>query len=163
MVYRIMDSRIGAQPIADLSTTKKHDLGEIIKAVDPSYGAGEFIYLSGASSMAVRNWVTYDLDSGAAVRVVAGAIGPVAVAMAAVTASYYGWFQIHGKAVGTCLTQLADNGSVWLCGTTGAVDDQSLIGDWVHNAKTASNPADDILYADFEIARPWCDSLSAQT
>ncbi len=159
MAFRIMDSIIGGQPIAGLSTTVKHALGEIVRATDPTYGQGEFIYLSGAASTAVRNWGTYNLDDGSFKRLAADDIGPVCVAMAAITTSYYGWFQISGKALGTSLTDILDDQYVWIAGA-GVVDDQSVAGDWIHNAKTASSPADDLLYAEFEISRPWIDNLS---
>src|SRR5690348_11164155 len=103
MAYRIL-SMIGAQPIADTSTTQNHPLGTIVRAVDPTYGEGEFIYLLGAGSTAVRDWVSYNSDDWTTTRLAANAIGPVGVAMSANVASQYGWYQIGGKALGNCLT-----------------------------------------------------------
>ena len=54
--------------------------------------------------------------------------------MAALTASYYGWVQISGKALGNCLTLFADNGYVYLTGTAGSIDDASVAGDFIHGA-----------------------------
>lgn len=143
------------QAIADRSTTKKHDLGTYVACKDPTYGAGEFIYLAGVASCAVRNWVTINMDDGTTTRLAANAYGPVGVAMATLTASFYGWFQRSGKALGTCLTQFADNGRVYITGTAGAVDDTSVAGDYVWGAKGASLTAVDSGFAEFELDRPF--------
>lgn len=160
MTWRVLSGRIGAQPIASISTSQKHALGEIIQAKDPDYGQGEFIYLQGVASCAVGSWVTYNMDNGTTSLLAANAIGPVAIAMAATTASYYGWFQISGKAVGKCLTQFADNANVWITGTAGSVDDTSVLGDFVNNAKGASTTVADSGVADFEISRPFVNNAS---
>ncbi len=143
------------QAIAEKSTTKKHDLGTIVQCKDPTYGSGEFIYLDGVASCAIRNWVTYNMDDGSTTRLAANAFGPVAIAMATLTASYYGWFQIGGKAIGSCLTQFADNGRVYITGTAGSVDDASVAGDYVWGAKGASTTTADSGVADFELSRPF--------
>lgn len=143
------------QPITERSATAKTDLGTILNAKHATYGVGEFIYLKGVASCAIRNWVTINMDDGTTTRLAANAIGPCGVAMATLTASYYGWFQIGGKALGTCLTQFADNGRVYITGTAGAVDDTSVAGDVVWNAKGASLTAVDSGYAEFELARPF--------
>lgn len=143
------------QAIADKSTTKKHDLGTELNCKDETYGAGTFVYLKGVASCAIRNWVTINMDDGTTTRLAANAIGPVGVAMSTLTASYYGWFQRTGKAIGTCLTLFADNGRVYITGTAGAIDDTSVAGDVVWNAKGASTTTVDTLVADFEIDRPY--------
>src|SRR5687767_1469871 len=99
MTYHVTNGQIGAQPIAETSTVQKHKLGEIVTAEDPTYGAGEFIYLLGVASTAVGSWVTYNMDDGGTTLLVPNAIGPVAVAMSANVASQYGWYQIQGKAI----------------------------------------------------------------
>lgn len=103
MVFRVSDGRIGIQPIAETSTTKNHPLGTIVRAVDPTLGEGEFIYLQGIGSTVVGSIVNYDdnyltaLDTAA----VSGPSRPLAVAMSANVASSYGWYQISGLAVAT--------------------------------------------------------------
>lgn len=145
------------QAIADISTTKKHDLSTIVQCKDPTYGAGEFIYLKGAASMAAKNWVTYRLETGTAVRLVANAIGPTAVAMGACTASYYGWFQISGLALGSCLTQMASNAKVYITGTAGSVDDTAVSGDKVILARSEALTTPGTLYTTFSLSRPFTD------
>lgn len=103
MTFRPVNTTIGVQPIADTSTTKNHPLGTIIRAVDPTLGEGEFIYLQGIGSTVVGSIVNYDdnfvtaLDTAA----VSGPSRPLAVAMSANVASQYGWYQISGLAVAT--------------------------------------------------------------
>ena len=143
------------QAIADKSTTKKHDYGTIVQCKDETYGSGEFIYMKGVASCAIRNWVTLNTDDGTTTRLAANAVGPCGVAMATLTASYYGWFQIAGKAIGSCLTSFADNGRVYITATAGSVDDASVAGDFVWNAVGASTTAASTNVADFELNRPF--------
>lgn len=163
MAYTIIENRLG-QPRIDqtiVAADTTIPLGTIVRATDPDYGAGEFIYLKGVASCAVGSWVTYNTDDFSTALLAANAIGPVAIAMAATTASYYGWFQISGKAVGACLTQFADNARVWATGTAGSVDDASVAGDGVNNARGASATTVGSGVADFEISRPWVNDLTS--
>lgn len=163
MAFHAIEHFVVEQAIADTSTTKKHDLGTIVRAVDSSYGVGEFIYLLGVASTAVGSWVTYNMDDGSTTLLAANAVGPVAVAMSANVADQYGWYQIGGKAVGKCLTQFADNAQVWITATAGSIDDASVAGDLVNNAKGASTTVADSGVADFEISRPFVDNISSAT
>lgn len=137
-------------------------LGTIITAVDPTLGAGEFIYLGGVASTAVGSWVTYNADDFSTALLAANAIGPVAVAMAATVASTKGWYQIGGKAVGKALASFADNANVYATATAGSVDDAVVAGDRVKRAKGASavdTPSTGL--AEFEIDRPFMDDALA--
>lgn len=162
MTYKVASPTIGAQPIDAISATAKHPLGTVVKAVDPTYGEGEFIYLSGVASCAVGSWVTFNADDGSSALLAANAIGPVAVAMGACVAGYYGWFQVYGKAVGLCAASFADNGLVFATATAGTIDDAVVAGDRVKNAKGASaigTPAAG--QAEFEIQFPFMDDATA--
>jgi hypothetical protein len=137
-------------------------LGTIGNAVDPTYGAGEFIYLKGVASTAVGSWVTYNLDDWSTALLAANAIGPVAVAMSACVADEYGWYQIQGKAVGKALTGYVDNALVFATATAGSVDDAVVDGDMVHLAKGASAlDTPSAGYAEFEINRPYTDDIAS--
>lgn len=154
MAYHITDQIAGNQAIADTSTTQKHPLGTIVRAVDPAVGEGEFIYLQGLASTAVGSWVTYNTDDFSTTLIAPNAIGPVAIAMSANVASQYGWYQISGKA-SAAAADVADNGKVYIDTAAGTCDDAAVAGDLVYNAKWAS--ADDTAtnLADVEIARPF--------
>jgi len=162
MAYTIVEPIAGSQQIADLDTTKRHALGRIVVANDPTYGAGEFIYLKGLDTTAVGTWVTYNMDDGSTTLLAANAIGPVAVAMSANVTGSYGWYQIQGKAIGKALTGYLDNALVYATATAGSVDDAVVAGDRVKNALGASavgTPSTGL--AEFEIQRPFMDDATA--
>lgn len=156
--WKIVDGPVGAQPITELSTTARHPLGQIVQARDAgntAYGQAEFIYCKGVASAVAKDWVGIPADSFTVVRAVANGNYPIGVAMAALTASYYGWVQITGKALGNCLTQYADNGYVYLTATAGSIDDASVAGDWIAGAVGASAATVGDLHAEFELSRPF--------
>ena len=91
---------VGAQPIANTESTQKHALGTVIKATDPTYGEGEFIYLVGVASTVVGSIVNYDAAYQTALHTSAlDKPRPLAVAMSANLAAGYGWYQISGQAI----------------------------------------------------------------
>lgn len=168
MAFVFMNSNLGMPPIDSHITPtgsigyRAWKLGDIQRATDETYGAGEFIYLKGVASTAVGSWVTYNSDDNSTALLAANAIGPVAVAMAATVAGEYGWYQIQGKAVGKALASFADNANVYATATAGSVDDAVVAGDRVKNAKGASavdTPSTGL--AEFEIARPFMDDALA--
>jgi hypothetical protein len=167
MAYVPETAQVGFPPIAftGLASTAAgrstpSRLGNIIKAYDPTYGEGEFIYLLGVAATAIGSWVTYNEDDYSTALLVPDAIGPVAVAMAANVANQYGWYQISGKAVGLALASFADNGNVYSTATAGSVDDAVVAGDRVKRAKGASTIVGAGL-AEFEIQRPFVDDALA--
>jgi hypothetical protein len=160
MAYIITTAVAGSQPIATTDTVQRHPLGKIVKAKDPTYGEGEFIYLKGASSTIVGSWVTYNMDDGTTTLLAPNAIGPVAIAMSANAASTsYGWYQIQGKAIGYA-SDVADNAKVYIDTAAGRCDDAVVAGDKVHNAKWASAEDTATNLAEVEIARPFCTDES---
>ena len=162
MAYTIADNMLLGQSISDTSTTQRHELGLIIKAKDPTYGVGEFIYLKGLAATAVGSWVTFNQDDNSTTLLAANAIGPVAVAMSACVASNFGWYQISGKAIGKVLAGYLDNALVYATATAGSVDDAVVAGDRVKNALGASaigTPSAGL--AEFEIQRPFMDDATA--
>lgn len=123
MAYRFVDGRIGAQPIAETSTTQNHPLGTVVRAVDPTYGEGEFIYLLGVASTVVGSIVNY---RGSTWATALGYVGenrasPMGVAMSANVASQYGWYQIGGQAVAAkaCTVSFAAGAAVAVGSSSG--------------------------------------------
>jgi hypothetical protein len=157
MAYVLQDARIGMQGIADTSTTQNHPLGTIVRATDPTYGAAEFIYLTGVASTAVGSWVTYDVD-GASALLVASAVGPVAIAMSANVASQYGWYMIHGRheaALAWASLPLASNVILYATASAGTVDDAVVSGDLIRNAKADTAKVTAVATVGVEIYRPF--------
>jgi hypothetical protein len=124
MTYRTVGPGIAAhQPIAATETTKKHPLGTIIQAADPTYGSAEFIYLKGVASTTIGSIVSY---SGVTYQTALGyagenVAGPMAIAMSANVANQYGWYQISGLAVASkaCTVSFAPLAKVAVSSTTG--------------------------------------------
>lgn len=169
MAYSVADTFLGFPKIAATSTAPwigggtlntTPPLGTIIRAYDPTYGMGEFIFLKGLAATAIGTWVTYNTDDFSTTLLAANAIGPVAIAMSANVASQYGWYQIQGKAQGLALASFADNANVYATATAGSVDDAVVAGDRVKNAVGASTIVGAGL-AEFEINRPWMDDAVA--
>lgn len=129
MAYALTSTYIGAQDIATTSTTQNHPIGTVVRAIDPTYGEGEFIYLKGLASTAVGEVVIYDQYANTTKRAVANDRGPAAVAMSANVASQYGWYQIKGAAVVKVAALFAAGGNVYLTATAGTVDDATVSGD----------------------------------
>jgi hypothetical protein len=162
MAFGIISGPVGVQPIGTVSTTKQLELGTIVTAKDPTYLAGEFIYLLGVASTAIGSWVTYNMDDGSTTLLAANAIGPVAVAMSANVASTYGWYQIQGKGVAKVSAGFADNGNLYATATAGEADDAVVAGDRIKRAKGASavgTPSTGL--AEVEIDRPFMDDAVA--
>lgn len=129
-------SHLVASSAAGRSTPWK--LGDKIRAVDPTYGVGEFVYLKGVASTLLGSWVLIAPDDWSTTLAVANDKGNLAVAMAPTVANEYGWYQIYGKAVAKVLAAFADNGDCYLTSTAGSVDDADVAGDFIRGAKGAS-------------------------
>jgi hypothetical protein len=155
MAWLITGDKIGMQPITERSTTQNHKLGLEVEATDGSFGQGAFMYVKGVASAENNEWCTFDLHAGAIVRAAANAKGTVGITKATLTASYYGWIAIKGVHTGQCLTAFADNGKVFLTGTSGAVDDASVAGDLISGAVGRALTVADSGVTVFELNRPF--------
>ncbi len=163
MAWVITTPGAGWQPINSTpETTQRHALGTIVTAVDPTYGAGEFIYLKGVGSTAVADWVGYSPALGTSVRATANGTYPLAVAMAACdTTTKFGWYQISGTAQARGLTSITHtSGFLALTGTAGSLDDASVIGDHVFNArKTTAVHVVGTFVDTYYLARPFTTNV----
>jgi hypothetical protein len=125
MTYTINENRLGLPAIGSSSTTALVPLGTIVRASDPTYGNGEFIYLLGVASTVVGSVVTWNGNSTgtptyqtALAAATANQGQPLAVAMGANLAGSYGWYQIQGQAVAaTNGTLAAGPAKVYLAGS----------------------------------------------
>lgn len=140
-MYTPVENRLGIQPIAVSSAVQNHPLGTKVKAYDPVYGEGEFIYLLGVVGTIVGSLVTWGGQSAgtptlqtALAPSTANLDQPVAVAMSANVAGQFGWYQIDGNAViATNGTLAAGPAPVYLAGT-GQVTSTQAAGKQVVNA-----------------------------
>ena len=117
--------------LAQVDQTALYDVGRIFTQEDGK----AFVYLKGVASCVVGSVVTYAVTTpllSTTALIVLSAAGSVGVAMAAVVAGDFGWFQIAGlnlvcKADTSAGTGLAYNG-----GTTGSIDDTVVVGDAIY-------------------------------
>jgi len=141
-----------------VDTTKKMALGT--RGFDAS--GNEYIYLQGVASTVLGSWVTYD-EGHLTLLAVANGVGRVAVSMAAIVASSYGWYQIFGynsaaKAIsgGNCAADVA----IYLTSTDGSVDDVKVVGDGIHGAisRVAESASSGVIGV--ELDYPYCDNYN---
>lgn len=115
------------------STTAQNPL---MTVVEDELG-GQYIYMAGATSVGVGTLVTYD-ELGVVTLIAANAIGPVAIAMAAIDATTkFGWYCVKSPKAGvTAKTDsgITDNAAVYIDGTSGRCDDTVVAGDLIANA-----------------------------
>ncbi len=164
MAYIIRDAIVGNQAIADTETgaTANHPLGTIVRAIDPVFGEGEFIYLIGVASTTIGAIVNYDVATTLKYQTALETTAiienkPLAVAMSANLAGDFGWYQISGLAV--CSKLLATSMAV---GTTiqAAAGEAlaSVTSKIIHGAVTAlvasANTSDNVLTVQVMIQRP---------
>jgi hypothetical protein len=120
--------------LAGVDTVQRVALGTILKGFDDVLGEGEFIYLPGVAASAAADVVTYDLAPGAVnvVRALSGTHAnsgrAIAVAVAAVPAGSYGWYQISGCAIVGALAGTAAGGKVFLTATAGQISSTAIAG-----------------------------------
>ncbi len=116
MAFTVADNVLIGQRIADTSTTRKHQLGMIVQAKDPTYGVGEFIYLKGINSTIVGSIVNYDDSFLTALNTsaVSGPSRPLAIAMSICVTGEFGWYQISGLALAakSTATSFADGAGI---------------------------------------------------
>jgi hypothetical protein len=136
MAYVPSSTALGIQALNATSSVQKGALGRIIQAIDPVYGAGEFVYLKGVVGTLVGSLVTYDQNLGITVLAPAtGGKGPLAVAMSANVANQFGWYQISGAAAVLAPNAMTPGAGVFmLAATPGSVDDAQVNGAQVLNA-----------------------------
>jgi hypothetical protein len=140
MPYYISDLKVGAQLIEEtrpvpaagalIDKAASETLLSTVKAFDPVFGEGEFIYLTGVASTAVGDVVTWD-SLGQTTRAVTTTRGPIAVAMTANLANFRGWYMIRGLApVNSGANAVAANAAIQ-CSAAGTVDDTTTAGQFI--------------------------------
>jgi len=141
MVFIPNENQLGIQPIGVNSTTQNHPLGTIIRASDPTFGQGEFIYLLGVASTVVGNVVTYSTTTYQTTLSpnTANNVNPLAVAMSANVAGQFGWYQIGGLAtVKKTAVQVLPNAKIFQSGTAGRWMPTSTAGQHIMGARGAN-------------------------
>ena len=134
-----------------IDTALQQQLGTRAMDVD----GNEYIYLEGVASTVAGDWVTFD-ENYITTRAIANGKGRVGIAMAAIVASRYGWYQIYGKntiAKGVS-GSIDDNDQLFLTSTAGTVDDTDVAVDLIAGALARSADATGVFTA--ELNYPIC-------
>lgn len=130
MAYSFQDEIIGMPGMGQVDTAPRPPAmpGMLAHAIDPTLGGGEFVYGSGIAGVVTGSLVTYNQSSGGTALAVATLHGlPVAVAMAAIGAGQYGWFQISGLArIAKTATAFTAGHNVVVSATAGQVGDAGV-------------------------------------
>jgi len=154
-MFTPVEARFGVQPIAFTNApntvlqsgqspfaNQEHPLGTIVRAYDPTFGEGEFIYLLGVVNTVVGLLVTWDASTfqTAILASTANLNQPVAVAMSANVATNYGWYQISGMAtvLKSAVQVTVAPLKVYISGTAGRIFVTSTSGKEIMGARTAN-------------------------
>lgn len=130
MPFGDVDVKVGAIAISEISTTAVEPVLSTVKMFDPTYGAGEFIFLRGVASLAAGDIVTWD-STGQTTRAGTASRGQIAVAAAAVPAGSFGWFQRSGLALVNSGANAVASGAAIQCSGTATIDDTTTAGQYI--------------------------------
>jgi len=166
MAYTIQTNQIGVPAIALTSDSSSPavPIGTIVRASDPNYGEGEFIYLPGVASNTIGSLVTYTVGSTTVSGITPAAVAltvstknqgrAVAVSMAANTGTAtYSWYAIKGTVpVKKTAVKIAPAQKVFLSGTSGRVyattaSGKQVLGSVTSNTATVASATSTVLVA----------------
>ena len=122
------------------------------KAID--FENNEYIYLEGVASTVRGTWAVYNGDFETTQLDATDKEGPVAIALAAVVANKFGWYQKVGKVRGLAIASTS-TGFVQTDATDGHVDDSTTAGQYVHRARCVTARSGTNGLTDFEIDNPY--------
>ena len=129
MAYTIIQPILGAQPIAETSTTKKHPLGTVVNATDETLGEGTFIYAKASAAVLQYDcvWVKGATQFAAKITdTLAKTPGDVAFAQIAFAADDYGWFQRNGSPTVRCKPGTDQNTALYVNASAGTLSTATL-------------------------------------
>lgn len=121
--------------LTDVDTAKRNALGTVCR----DEAGNQYIYLQGIGSTVIGSAASYGLAAGPYVTAltVTGVRGPIAIALAAVLASQFGWYQIGGLA-SALFNGAAVTGAMVFSASTGKVDDAVVSGDRIDGCIVAA-------------------------
>ena len=112
-MFSAIEGFAGTQPFNDWfvdDTTQRHVLGTLVKAVDPFWGLGEFMYIKSNDALLKGSLVMWDeVYQGVLLPSTTLQGFPFGVAMAPIASGKFGWIQLSGRCVyATSATVAAD-------------------------------------------------------
>jgi hypothetical protein len=139
MAYKTGAASVGA--LTDVDTVQRNPLG----ARRQDEANNEYVYLAGVASCVAGDWVSYNASTYVAVRLAGNAVGLVGIALGAILAANWGWFQIYGFNIISRSDTVAGAGGLFIDATTGRVDDDSVAGDFVNGAVSTGADTTNVL------------------
>lgn len=145
-------------PLNQIDSAAQYEIGTRYR--DESNGK-EYIYLKGIGSTLEGSWVTYSIDDGTTALLAANAKGFVAVAMAAIVANKYGWYQVFGLASALVVTGTAVDTTVGRETTDGYVGDGRAAGDEICGAYCLeANASGSSALTDVQLSYPFVNDFT---
>lgn len=145
-----------------VDTTAKQPIGLEV----PDNAGNVYKYMQGVASVAAGDWCVFGADGTVARSLNTPLAGPMGVAMAAIVANTYGWFQIVGKVstAGNGQTQaniasaITSGTPLFLTSTAGRLNGTAAAGSAVLGAWAASTAASNL--GDAVISRPFAPGFT---
>ena len=141
MVNLTSASQLFEADTSTLDTTPTIQVGQ--RAYDAN--GNEYAYWLGVASTAAGDWASMNAATYQTARLATNAVGPVGIAMAAIVASTYGWYQVYGYNTISASDTVAGAGALYIDGTAGRVDDADVAGDVVIGAYSTAADATNVL------------------
>lgn len=117
-----------------VDSTAKLPIGT--RALDPD--GNEYVYARGVASVAANDLVHLRPGDNAGVRAVADGVGRVGIAMAAIVADSYGWFQVYGQGTVTANAGVSSGIAAYLTAAAGSIGTAVVAGDLIDGMFTRS-------------------------
>jgi len=128
MTYQALGNVVNPQLIGDTSTTQKLPLGSIVRAVDPTFGVGEFIYVQVSNSVTQYDAVAIKANYKAAPLTLTNSQTAIEVGFAQTavgTKDSYAWLQKAGRPVIRLAAACEKDVKLYATATGGVLDDAS--------------------------------------
>jgi hypothetical protein len=130
---------ISPQLLTEVSTSAQFPVGTRMA------GDGkEFVYLKGVADTTAGSWVSWNAVAGTTALLAGNAVGQVGIAMAAIVADRWGWYQIYGVNTAAKLDTTAANKQLYIDGTAGRADDANVAGDLIVGAVSITADTDNV-------------------
>ena len=146
------DYFLGLRSLTDGAIGEMHDAQKVPLGTRLCDNEGNiYIYLKGVANTATGSWVAYDKNKQTSLLTdtIAGKLYPIAIATAAITADYYGWYMIAGDSYqGNVLANCAAESLLYATSTPGYLDDSGtikVIGAIATTARGSTNGLTDMI------------------
>jgi hypothetical protein len=150
----VTNRTVPAGALTNVDTEAKYGVGEVVS----DETGNQYVYGIGVASAVAGSWVALD-EAAQSSLLGATSKGRVGIAMGAIIASTWGFFQVYGKSVtALALAGFADNGDIYATSTAGSIDDAIVAGDRVKGAIGRSAVSGGVITA--ELSFPIIDQMA---